>query len=114
MKAMLSIQGFFYVLTGLWPLLHLKSFEAVTGPKKDKWLVKTVGLMITCSGLIFLYSTCIGPSIPKETWLLAIMNALCLAAVDIHYARKDVIAKIYLADAAVELFMVGFYLLKLS
>ena len=27
---------------GLWPLLHIRSFEWVFGPKTDRWLVKTV------------------------------------------------------------------------
>lgn len=35
-------------LGDLWPLLHMRSFEAVLGPKTDRWLVRTVaGLMLT-------------------------------------------------------------------
>ena len=36
---------------GLWPLLHISSFEMVFGPKADRWLVKTVAglLMVTAS-----------------------------------------------------------------
>jgi hypothetical protein len=30
-------------VTGVWPIPHLQSFEAVTGPKKERWLVKTMG-----------------------------------------------------------------------
>jgi hypothetical protein len=30
-------------VTGVWPILRLRSFEAVTGPKKERWLVKTMG-----------------------------------------------------------------------
>jgi energy-converting hydrogenase Eha subunit E len=44
------VQGIFYVTTGLWPLIHLRSFEAVTGPKLDKWLVRTLGGLITAVG----------------------------------------------------------------
>jgi hypothetical protein len=32
-----------FITTGLWPLVRSKSFEAVTGPKLEGWLVKTVG-----------------------------------------------------------------------
>src|SRR3954466_12104594 len=32
-------QGVFDVLTGAWPLLHMRSFTAVTGPKREHWLV---------------------------------------------------------------------------
>ena len=37
-------QGAYYVASGLWPIFHRRSFEAVTGPKKDWWLVVTVGV----------------------------------------------------------------------
>ena len=39
--------GAFYLATGLWPILHLRSFEAVTGPKLEGWLIKTAGTLIT-------------------------------------------------------------------
>lgn len=31
-------QAAYYIVTGPWPLLSLRSFEAVTGPKADEWL----------------------------------------------------------------------------
>ena len=31
----LRVQGSYYLVTGLWPLVHLASFEAITGPKVD-------------------------------------------------------------------------------
>jgi hypothetical protein len=37
-------QGVFYLATGLWPLLNIRTFERVTGPKTDKWFVKTAGV----------------------------------------------------------------------
>lgn len=103
MSLTLTIQGWFYVLTGIWPLVHMKSFEMITGPKKDKWLVRTVALMITCSGVIF-----ISFNESKAALALAIMNALCLAYVDIYFSFKEIISKIYLLDAVVELGFVAF------
>ena len=41
------VQGAFYAATGLWALVDLGSFMAVTGPKTDHWLVKTVGILVT-------------------------------------------------------------------
>ena len=49
-ERMAVAQGAFYLATGLWPVLHLRSFEAVTGPKADGWLVKTVGGLIGVVG----------------------------------------------------------------
>lgn len=34
----------------VWPLLHMRSFFKVTGAKKDRWLVETVGSLGTCMG----------------------------------------------------------------
>lgn len=106
MEPILTLQGWFYVATGLWPVLHLKSFEYVTGPKTDKWLVKTVAFMITCSGIIFLKF-----SDEKAALWLAIMNAVALTIVDVYYSLNGVIRKVYLLDALVE---IGFVVTLLS
>jgi hypothetical protein len=44
-------QGVYYVATGIWPLLDIESFERITGPKADRWLVKTVGALVTADAL---------------------------------------------------------------
>jgi hypothetical protein len=31
------VQGVYFLLTGVWPIVHLPSFLAVTGPKTDLW-----------------------------------------------------------------------------
>jgi hypothetical protein len=36
-------QAAVYVTTGAWPLIHYRSFEAVTGRKRENWLVKANG-----------------------------------------------------------------------
>jgi len=39
-------QGTYYGVTALWPLVSRRSFEFITGPKEDWWLVEVVALMI--------------------------------------------------------------------
>jgi hypothetical protein len=97
MSLILTIQGCFYVIMGAWPILHMMSFETVSGPKKDKWLVKTVGLMICCSGIIFLKF-----ADTDAAKLLAILNAICLGSIDVYYVIRRVIWKTYLIDAVIE------------
>lgn len=97
MGRILTAQGWFYVVTGLWPILHIKSFEAVSGPKTDKWLVRTLGLLIACSGIIFIHYP-----MNEAALTLAILNAVVLSSIDIYYVWKKVIWKTYLADALVE------------
>ena len=43
-------QGVFYLATGLWPIPNMRTFERMTGPKTDKGLVKTAGVVITAIG----------------------------------------------------------------
>jgi uncharacterized membrane protein YhhN len=45
---------------GLWPLVHLDSFEMVFGPKVDRWLVKTVSGLLTVNGLVQISSRAAG------------------------------------------------------
>jgi hypothetical protein len=47
MKEIFLIQAVYFLITGIWPLLHIESFMKVTGPKRDLWLVKTVGVLVT-------------------------------------------------------------------
>lgn len=79
------LQGAYFVLTGLWPIVHFPSFEKVTGPKTDDWLVKTVGALITVVGGTLLVTGLVGRT-TAETALLGVATAGVLGAVDAIYA----------------------------
>ena len=100
-RAALQAQGAYYVLTGVWPLLSRRSFEAITGPKADWWLVQTVGLLAASAGIALLAgSRCERPSGATRT--LGALTALSFASIDTLHSLRGRISKIYLADAAVE------------
>lgn len=94
-------QGAVWVVSGLWPIVHLPSFEKVTGPKVDGWLVKTVGALITTVGVVLL-SAAKRDRITPEIAGLGTGAAASLAAVDLVYVPKGRISPIYLADALME------------
>ena len=48
---MALIQGAYFVATGVWSRVDIDSFQRVTGPKTDLWLVNTVGVLVTAIGL---------------------------------------------------------------
>ena len=98
-------QGIFYLVTGAWPLVSIRSFEAITGPKADRWLVKTAGVLIMAIGAAL---TLAGSrkSVTPEMRLLAVGSALGLTGIDIVYVARGRISKIYLLDAAAELGLV--------
>jgi len=95
-------QGAYFTITGVWPLVSPGTFQMVTGPKVDVWLVKTAGVLIAVIGGVL---TLAGwrRRITDEIRLLAVGSALGLAAIDIYYAARRRISPIYLLDAALEL-----------
>jgi hypothetical protein len=99
-------QGMFYLATGVWPLVSMRTFERVTGPKTDKWLVKTAGVLITAIGSTLILAGA-RKHVSPETRLLAIASACGLTAIDLIYVAKRRIAPVYLLDAAAELALVG-------
>jgi hypothetical protein len=96
------IQGLFYVATGVWPLIDIVSFQIVTGPKTDLWLVRTVGILVTVIGAVLIAASRTR-RVSLEIVMLAVGSALGLAAIDLRYALAGRISAVYLADAAVEI-----------
>ena len=105
-RTAIVIQGAYYFASGLWPLLDMQSFERVTGPKVDKWLVKTVGALVTTiGGALMIAGLRRRPS--PEARVLSLGSAIGLTAIDVYYVAKRRIAPIYLADAAAELVLLA-------
>jgi len=98
-------QGLYYLVTGVWPLVHMPSFIAVTGPKTDLWLVRTAGVLITAISLPMLLAG-YRHAVTPEIALLAVGTAAGLTAIDVYYSLKGVISKIYLADAVPEVVLI--------
>jgi hypothetical protein len=98
-------QGFFYFVTGVWPLAHIDSFQAVTGPKSDLWLVYTVGVLVATVGCVLL-SAARSRRVTPEVRLLAGGVAGGLAGIDVVFVTRGVIAPVYLLDAAAEVCLI--------
>lgn len=94
-------QGIANLLGGVWPLVHLRSFEKVLGPKTDRWLVKTVAGLLIVNGASQLASST--PDRIAHARLLGIGTAAVLATIDLIYVPAGRISKVYLLDGAVEL-----------
>jgi hypothetical protein len=99
------VQGAYFLLTGIWPIVSINTFQAVTGRKTDLWLVKTVGLLVAVIGATLVWAGWNETVIP-QTAGLAIGSALALTIIDVYYVMRRVIAPIYLADAVAELILV--------
>ena len=102
------VQGLFYVATGLWSLVSIETFEMVTGPKIDDWLVKTVGVLVIVIGAVLIVAAR-RRQITLEILLLAVGSALGLTAIEVVYVSRGRISPIYLLDAAAELILVAIW-----
>ena len=113
-RLVLGAQAIYYVVTGVWPLVHMRSFEAITGPKADHWLVYTVGLLLTVIGASILAAIRVHQT-GAPIRILAFGSATAIAAIEVVYATAREISAVYLLDAAVELalaFALGWTLLR--
>jgi hypothetical protein len=109
--AWLSIaQGCYYALAGIWPLVSDVTFQAVTGPKVDVWLVKTVGVLVGVIGGVLIMAGARG-AVSREIFTLAVGSASGLAAVDIVYVSSGRIPPVYLLDAAAEAAIIAVWIL---
>lgn len=109
---LLWAQGAYYLATGVWPLVSIETFQAVTGAKTDHlqaptpteadhWLVMTVGVLITAVALALLTAAWRRRA-SAEVAVLAVGAAAGLMTIDLIYVARGVIAAIYLVDAAAE------------
>ena len=101
-RRVLLAQSVYYVTTGPLPFVSRRAFEAVTGPKREWWLVQTVGALITVIG-VSVASATMRRRVTPEVLALAAGSAAALAAVDVVYVARRRISPAYLLDAALEL-----------
>src|SRR5215217_945578 len=101
-------QAFYYVVTGIWPIVSIGTFQKVTGPKTDLWLVKSAGVLITAIGAtlgLAGYKRHVTPEVP----MLAIGSAAGLIGIDVVYVAKKRISPIYLLDAVAEVGLIALW-----
>jgi hypothetical protein len=104
---LIGLQGLYYLVTGLWPLVHYGSFELVSGPKVDDWLVRMVGLLTVVVGAALLTAWRRGRTDRLEVLVLAVGAALAYATIDFRYGLTGRIWRVYLLDGILELALAG-------
>ncbi len=104
--ALAYAQGGFYLVSGIWPLVSIGTFQQVTGPKVDTWLVKTAGALIAAVGLA-LASAGKHRRVTPEIPLLATGCTVGLTAIDVVYVARRRIAPVYPLDALAKVLLVA-------
>lgn len=94
--------GAYYLVAGTAPFISRRAFEAVTGPKREWWLVQTVGAIVTVAGGSLL--SAVGRRrVTPETVGLAAGCAAALGMIDVVFVTRGRISPVYLADAVIEI-----------
>jgi len=101
-----AAQAAYYGATGVAPFLSRRAFEAVTGRKRDWWLVLTVGATVTVIGAS-LGSAAARGRVTPEMRLLGFGSAAVIGAIDTAYALRRRIAPTYLVDAGFQAALVA-------
>jgi hypothetical protein len=91
------LQGAYYLLGGLWPLMHYRSFEDVTGPKPDRFVTEVASALYVAIGTSLLAA---GQRPAKEVRLLAVLTAVASAGFDVRH--RPAVRPVYVAEAALE------------
>src|SRR5215213_9774928 len=112
------VQGLYFLVTGVWPLVSIETFQLVTGRKtdhlvtgseSDHWLVNTVGVLVISIGatlVIAAYRDRFSP----EIVFLGVTAALGLIGIDLFYVARGTIPEVYLVDAVLEVTIVTAWL----
>ncbi len=98
------VQALYFLVTGIWPLIGMRSFQAVTGQKVDTWLVQTVGVLTAVIGAV-LAAAGLRQRVSAEMVGLAVGSSAGLATIDVVYVARKRIGRIYLADALLNILL---------
>ena len=90
----------YLVATGVWSLAHRRSFERVTGPKEDYWLVQTVGALAIAIG------ASLGVAVRRreqepETMVLGAARCVAFGLASLRASQTE--SSVYLGDALLEI-----------
>jgi len=94
---------------GLWPLVSMRSFERVTGDKRDEWLVRAVALLML-SVVATLETLREERRDDRAMRVLGATSAAALGGVAAIGALVGRISPVYILDAVVDLALAAAWL----
>jgi hypothetical protein len=113
LRLVCGVQAFHYLITGIWPLLHMPSYLEVTGPKTDLWLVRCVGALTAVIGSVLLRTWWLHGMRRGHAVLLGMGSAVAFCAVDLATALPGHNGPIYLVDAGIQaILLAGWIVLR--
>lgn len=101
MKALdyvIGFQGSYYLITSVWPLINFESFEAVVGPKPDRFQFFTTALLILIIAVSLLLS--VGRQKTRAIKLLALGTPIVFIVVEMWF--RESIRSVFMLEAILE------------
>ncbi len=106
-RYLILAHGGYLCIGGLWPLIHMDSFEAVTGPKVDEFLVRSIALILLLTAAV-LFSQLHGKELELSAVIMGMGISLILGSIAIISAALGYIRAVYFLDGALHvLFGIG-------
>lgn len=106
------IQGIYFFITLIWPIIHIESFMWLTGWKTDIWLVKTVSALLLPYTIICFWIALDRKLISSLTILVMTITGLSLATVEIYYYLNGTIRWVYFVDALLQLIFIVWWMIQ--
>lgn len=96
-STVLRAQGWYYLVGGLWPFVHYRSFDRVTGPKPDRFVTEVASALYAAIGLGLLGGR---PNPPPSVRRLGLAAALASAGLDLRH--RPALKPVHLLEAGIE------------
>lgn len=94
----LLVQAGYYLIAGTWPIVHVRSFEAITGPKPDRFVVESAGMLFAASGMALAAAALMGRDRSSQVLSVTVPTVSAVMA----YRHRPSIRPTYHADAVAQ------------
>jgi hypothetical protein len=94
-RLLAGVHAGYLIGTGTWGAAHRASFERVTGPKQDYWLVRIVGALVALGGVTLAIPVLRGRR-SAESRAVAAGMAVVFSAADVWAGKHK--SRVYFAD----------------
>jgi hypothetical protein len=102
-------QGIYYLLRGLWSLLHLGSVESLAETHRNVWLSEEVGALVLVIGVALCVAAYRRQGSP-EILVIAFGSALGMGLIELLFIFHRRISVLYLIDVIIQFGLVVFWI----
>jgi hypothetical protein len=102
-------QGIYYLLRGLWSLLHMGSVESLAETHRNVWLSEEVGVLVLVIGVALCVAAYRRQGSP-EILIIALGSALGMGVIQLIFILHRRISALYLIDVFIQFGLVVFWI----